>query len=534
MSIHQKRVFLRQIKEFFELKQLTGDEDTLERCIYVADVNRPGLELAGYHFLKQPRRAMVIGNKEMEFINQYMNEEEQRERFLPLFSDNVPVIIVTDGNDVPGILLEMAERMNFPIFSTDVPTTRFVVDLASFLDEMLSEETTVSGVLMDVYGKGVLITGISGIGKSEAALELMRDGHALIADDRVDIQRYHNHLVGFSPEILRGLLEIRGIGIIDARGMFGASSFKSRSNIDFVIRLVPGSQEQADEFVRIGDESSQEITILGVRLPLIVLPVMSGRSTYVLIETAVANFMSKEQGNDSAKAFRRNLSSLLKQNNEARSKTHHDSTAVLFDLDGTIVDTESAILTSYAHVFRTYGNAEDFTAERRIEVLGPSLEEEMAKFFPDVPVDEAIRTYKAYQLEHIADLVELMPGAEEMLKVVKTNGYRTGIVSTRRHDSIMNILEILHIKDYFDIVIGQDDVEKGKPDPEGIHRAMEILRCTQCVYVGDSAGDVCAGRSAGALTVAYPTKEEKRSVLEQARPDYMIDSLSDLIDILKP
>ena len=126
-----------------------------------------------------------------------------------------------------------------------------------------------------------------------------------------------------------------------------------------------------------------------------------------------------------------------------------------------------------------------------------------------------------------------MPHAPEMLEQLRHEHYRTGIVTTRKHDSVVNILEILGIKGYFDIVIGHDDVKRGKPDPEGILKAMDELQCTQSVYVGDSASDVKAGRAAGSLTVAYPTKPEKRESLEQAGPDYIINDLLDLMDILK-
>ncbi|MBR2990760.1 MAG: HPr(Ser) kinase/phosphatase [Solobacterium sp.] len=531
MTLHKKGVLLRQIKDFFDLEQLSGDEHSLDRYIYVPDVNRPGLELAGIESPNQPHRIIIIGNKESNYIHNYMSEEQQKERFARMINHSDPVIVMTDGIEAPCILLEIASMINYPVLRTASPTTRFTVDLISYLDEVLAEETTVSGVLMDVYGKGVLITGHSGIGKSEAALELMRDGHALIADDRVDIQRYHNHLVGFSPEILTGLLEIRGIGIIDARRMFGDSSFKARSNIDFVIRLVGGQQED-EGIVRIGDEYEQTTSILGVKLPLIVLPVMSGRSTYVLIETAVANYMSKEQGNDSAKLFRRNLSSLLQKNNQEVTRRRQEQTAVLFDLDGTLADTEPAIIHSYEQVFRTYGSVEDFTPERRIEVLGPSLDEEMHKFFPSVPVPEMIDLYKNYQTEHLAEWIKPMPNAEKTLKEIRDLGYKTGIVTTRRHDSVLNVLEILGLKDYFDIIIGHDDVERGKPDPEGILKAVDQLGCRQSVYVGDSAGDMRAGRAAGSLTVAYPTKEEKRTSLEKAAPDYIINDLHDLMEIL--
>ena len=217
----EKKVMIQEIVDFFGLEQLTGNADALNRWVVIPDVNRPGFELSGYFKPTEPRRVVIIGNKEVEYIS-HLGEQEQRERFDSITDGLTPMIIITKNNEIPPILKEVAIERNFPIFRTGSDTYRMMVDLITFLDEKLAPEETLSGDLIVVYGKGVLITGESGMGKSEIAMELVRDGQVFVADDRVDVQKIHNSLYGHAPELLRGMLEIRGIGIIDVERMFGA------------------------------------------------------------------------------------------------------------------------------------------------------------------------------------------------------------------------------------------------------------------------------------------------------------------------
>ena len=166
-----------------------------------------------------------------------MSEELQKERFQLITDALTPCIIITRNFDCPPLLKEIAENLNFPIFKTSHPTYRVMVDLITLLDEKLAPKDSLHGVLMSVYGVGVLITGESGMGKSEIALELIKRGHVLISDDRVDIKRIHNVIKGHSPELLEGMLEIRGIGIIDVAKMFGASALLKVFNVNFIINL---------------------------------------------------------------------------------------------------------------------------------------------------------------------------------------------------------------------------------------------------------------------------------------------------------
>lgn len=294
---YKKKVTVKEIVEFFDLERLTGNDQSLERWTVVPDVNRPGFELCGFYKMSEPRRIVLIGNKEIEFI-QTMSEKDQRERF-PMLTDGLtPMIIITKGNALPPILKEVAESMNFPIARTSLETSRITTDLISYLDEKLGEEDTLSGVLLNVFGKGVLLTGESGMGKSETALELLSKGHVLISDDRVDVQRVHNHVIGYAPTIIKGLLEIRGIGVNDVEKLFGASALADRQQIDMVIDLVPF--EQHGEYDRIGDEDAHFTEILGIQIPLIIIPLSAGRNVGVLVETAVKNFRLKEIGYNGA------------------------------------------------------------------------------------------------------------------------------------------------------------------------------------------------------------------------------------------
>ncbi len=299
---YDKKVTIREIVQFFKFEQLTGDDASLDRWTVVPDINRPGFELCGFFRMTEPRRIVLIGNKESEFILT-MSEAEQRARFPMLMDGLTPAIIITKSNVLPPILGELAKANNFPILRTSVETYRTVTDLITFLDERLAPEDTMSGVLMSVYGKGVLLTGESGMGKSETALELIKNGSVLISDDRVDVMHIHNSIYGHSPEITKGLMEIRGIGIIDVEKMFGASALMDSTKIDLVIQLEPYESQQG--FNRIGDEAERFTNILNVLVPTVTLPISAGRNVAVLVESAVTNFRLQEAGYNSAEELRK-------------------------------------------------------------------------------------------------------------------------------------------------------------------------------------------------------------------------------------
>lgn len=306
-------VSVRDLVEAFELQQITGNDESLNREILIADTNRPGLELAGFFEGSQPKRIIVLGDKEITYIST-MSVAKQRKSFDFLTSTVTPAIIITKGHECPEVLRRCAKRKNFPILMSVSPTTRLIVDMIAFLDEKLATGECLHGGLLSIYGKGVLIRGESGMGKSEIALELIKRGHILVADDRVDCYRIHNKIVGRAPDLLRDMLEIRGIGIINVARMFGVSSVLPKTEVNFQVNLEPWKPGQ--DYDRVGIEEKKHENILGVDIPKIIVPVREGRSMAVIIESAVTNFMLSEMGMDSAKEFEKRVLDYIEKNRQ--------------------------------------------------------------------------------------------------------------------------------------------------------------------------------------------------------------------------
>ncbi len=300
----ERSVTIQEIVDHFGYEHLVGNEDSLKRWVVVPDVNRPGLELTGFYEHTEPRRILIIGAKEESYLAT-LDEETQRKRFENIMDGFTPALILTMSRECPKVLKEVAEKRNFPILRSPQPTFRVMTDLITFLDSKLAPQDTLHGVLLNVYGKGVLIVGESGMGKSEIALELIRRGHLLVADDRVDVARIHNKITGKAPELLDGMLEIRGIGIIDVEKMFGGASLLEETEIHLVIHLE--KFVHGKEYKRVGNEEEQVYPILDLNIPMIVLPVKEGRSMGVLIEAVVTNFRLKERGFNSAKEFEKKV-----------------------------------------------------------------------------------------------------------------------------------------------------------------------------------------------------------------------------------
>ena len=307
----QNIVKVRTLVENFDFIQITGDDASLERPIVIADTNRPGLELAGYFENSQQKRLVILGDKEIAYIAT-MSVHKQRKSFDFITNEQTPAIIVTKGHKCPDVLKRYAKRKNFPIFLSSSPTYRLIVDIVAFLDEQLATSMCIHGGLLSIYGKGVLIRGESGMGKSEIALELIKRGHLLVADDRVDCYRIHNKIVGKAPELLREMLEIRGIGVINVSRMFGVSSVLPKAEINFQVNLEPWKADQ--DYDRVGIEEKKHENILGIDIPKIVVPVREGRCMAVIIESAVTNYMLSVMGMDSAKEFEQRVLDYIEKN----------------------------------------------------------------------------------------------------------------------------------------------------------------------------------------------------------------------------
>ncbi len=271
--------------------------------INVADLCRPGLQFAGYFEFFACERPQLIGWTEMQYLNS-LPISVLEDRLKKYFSYQMPCIVIARGMPCPPALKEEAQAHGVPIYGTEDETSVFTGRAIAFLSEQLAPRETCHGVLVDIYGVGVLITGNSGVGKSECALELIKRGHLLVADDVVDIARVGHRLRGEAPEMIRELMELRGIGLVNIKSIFGSGAVMRRKTIDMVIQLENWSPEK--DYERLGNRNETQ-NILGVELPLTVMPVRSGRNLAIIVEIAARNWRLKAEGNDAASELERRM-----------------------------------------------------------------------------------------------------------------------------------------------------------------------------------------------------------------------------------
>ena len=297
------KVIVKDIQEKFDLALLAG-EAGLNRSITLSDISRPGLELAGFFEYYPAARVQLLGKTGLAFFYS-LPAEVRLERMERLCSDTTPAIIVAHGEEAPEELKAAAEKCRIPVLQTDNPTTRFSGMLTNFLEGRLAPMTTVHGVLVDVYGIGVLITGKSGVGKSETALELVKRGHRLVADDSIEIRQVaKNVLIGNAPKLLRHMLEIRGIGIIDMMTLFGASAVKDDKRVLLVIDLEVWDPDKVYDRLGIDEE---KLAIMDSELTKLTVPVRPGRNLSVIIEVAAMDYRMKRLGINAAEIFTKKL-----------------------------------------------------------------------------------------------------------------------------------------------------------------------------------------------------------------------------------
>ena len=296
----------------FGFKILNGNLKSLHREIKVQELDRPGLQLIGMFSFHQDDRIMVIGNKEIGLIND-SDPEFIYKNALKLCSKNAPAMIICQNAKCPEPLLKAAIKNNFPVFQTSSETTDIMSQIYIYLNEALAPRTSVHGCLLDVFGVGILLIGESGIGKSEVSLDLIKKGHRIIADDSVNIASVSGTLVGTCPEQIAGMMEVRGIGIIDVARMFGINALAKKTNISLAISLIKNEKGQKVE--RLG-MMTERYEILSSTIPLIKLPVSPGRSMAEIIETAVTNFKLKDSGYDTAYEFQKRLDEIQYQQRE--------------------------------------------------------------------------------------------------------------------------------------------------------------------------------------------------------------------------
>jgi len=275
-----------------------------------ADLNRPGLQFAGFYDHFAQERPQVLGKAELSYLVS-LDSAMRQERLEKFFSYDMPCVIVCRGMEPPSELLNLAHAHDIPVYQTDVVTTRFSMNAIIYMRQALAPRATMHGVLLEVYGIGVLITGRSGVGKSEAALELIKRGHQLVADDVVDVCKVaDDRLSGESPEMVRHLMEIRGIGIIDIKAMFGIGSVLMKKSIDIVIHLEKWDEQKEYDRYGLVDEYT---SIMDVKVPRLVLPVKPGRNLAIIIEVAARNFSLKRLGYSAAQELDRRTNEMMQQ-----------------------------------------------------------------------------------------------------------------------------------------------------------------------------------------------------------------------------
>ena len=295
---------LSTIANKFKLKNFTEELDLDKHFVILADINRPALQLNGFYEHFEEDRIQLIGMVEQAYLSK-KTQEERIESYKTLLSRNIPCLIFCRGFEPESEMLEVATERGIPVLGTDRATSDFMSDLIYALNIELAPSTTIHGVLVDVYGEGLLITGESGIGKSEAALELIKRGHRLVADDVVEIRKTNeNTLIGQAPAITKYLIELRGIGIIDVKSLFGVESVEEHQKIDFVIKLEDWKKD--NDYDRLGLED-EYMEILGKKVVCHSLPIRPGRNLAVICETAAVNNRQKKMGYNAAQELYRRV-----------------------------------------------------------------------------------------------------------------------------------------------------------------------------------------------------------------------------------
>lgn len=311
--VHQMSVTVKMLVDKVKLDVIYGDDDLLAKEITTSDISRPGLEMTGYFDYYSPERLQLLGMKEWSYLTK-MSSHNRHQVLTEMIKPETPAIIVARNLAIPDEMLAAAKEKGIAVLQSHVPTSRLSGEMSWYLDSCLAERTSVHGVLMDIYGMGVLIQGDSGIGKSETGLELVKRGHRLVADDRVDVfAKDEETLLGEPAEILRHLLEIRGVGIIDVMSLYGASAVKDSSQVQLAIYLENFESDKI--FDRLGN-SNEEIELSGVKIPRVRIPVKTGRNVSVVIEAAAMNYRAKQMGFDATKTFEDRLTQLISQNEE--------------------------------------------------------------------------------------------------------------------------------------------------------------------------------------------------------------------------
>ncbi len=279
------------------------------RVLVERNLHRPGLVLAGYDELFQHQRIQVLGNTEVRFLTHFESADERTRVFERLVGFDVPVVFLTAGNTLDADLVALATARGIPVLTTSCATTVFMTKLGDFLEDQFAPQTSVHASLVDVYGCGLLLMGRSGIGKSEIALDLVERGHRLVADDVVIATRKTDLVIGTGTDLVQHFMEIRGLGLIDVRSMFGIRAIRFQKRIEIVVQMMQWNDD--DEYTRLG-MVDDTFDLLGVPLPLVKLPITPGKNVTVICEVIAMNYLLQHYGYDAAEVFAKRLADQIR------------------------------------------------------------------------------------------------------------------------------------------------------------------------------------------------------------------------------
>ncbi|MBE7038652.1 MAG: HPr(Ser) kinase/phosphatase [Ruminococcaceae bacterium] len=307
------KVSLGQIIDEFKLVAVNHVENMRDVMVCNNEVNRCGLALTGYFDHFEHTRLQIVGMVDATYIER-MTDDKLKSVFEKMFSLKIPALITSRNIDLPDIVIELSDKYGIPVLKTNLATSRFMSALIAYLNVMLAERETRHGVLVEVYGEGILLLAESGVGKSETAIELVKRGHRLVADDAVEIKKVSDKsLVGSAPEIIRHFIELRGIGIIDVKKIFGMGAVKDTEKIDMVIHLENWQQQK--QYDRLG-LTTEYTNILGIDIPSLTIPVKPGRNLAVIVEVAAMNNRQKKMGYNAAQILNERILNEAAKNSE--------------------------------------------------------------------------------------------------------------------------------------------------------------------------------------------------------------------------
>ena len=301
--MYEKGLKVTDFVSFFGLEVLNRGSDYETALLTITDVNRPGLQFHDFYDYFDPRRLQVIGKAEVTYLKS-LSDEQRRKCFDDLFLYDIPALVISRGLDCFPECLESAEQHEKTILRTEETTVDFTSHAIEYLNRALAPWVTRHGVLLDIYGEGVMITGDSGVGKSETAIELIMRGHRLVADDAVELRRISNQLIGTAPEVIRHYIELRGIGVIDVRQLFGMRTVKTESQLDLIVHLEPWDQTKFYDRLGIEDHFTE---IMDVKVPIVTIPVRPGRNLASIVEVAALNNRHRRYGYNAAQELARRV-----------------------------------------------------------------------------------------------------------------------------------------------------------------------------------------------------------------------------------